>query len=364
MSRSTTVRPRGARKRYFGATSLAAVAVIGLVALSGCAPAADTGGDDSPIVIGVAMKTQLQERWAFDVAAMQAEADAQGAELIVQYANDDATLQASQVENLLSQSIDALIIVPVDDTAAASSAAAAKREGIPVISYDIGVQGVVVDAFVIRNNGEVGQLQAEGALEFTGGAGNYALIGGDAANDVAQAINANHVSTLEGTDVNIVFDEFTKNWDPATALASAENILSTNNDDVAAFLTANDGMAGGVIQALQGRGLGGQVFVSGLDATPSALKLILQGLQTMSVWTPIDQQGKIAVETALALARGEAIMPDETVDNGSGTPIPAMLVPVQAITIDNVCDFINTIAPEGWVSVEDVYDDPAECPAA
>ncbi len=364
MSRKITAQPRGARKRLLGAMSLA---VVGFLTLAGCAPAADSGdsgGDDASVVIGVAMKTQLQERWAFDVLAMEAEAEAQGAELIVQYANDDATLQSSQVENLLSQGIDVLIMVPVDDTAAASSASAAQREGVPVISYDIGVQGVPVDAFVIRNNGEVGQLQAEAALEFTGGDGNYALISGDPANDVAQAINANHLSTLEGTDVNIVFNEFTANWDPETALASAENVLSANNDEVGAFLTANDGMAGGVIQALQGRGLGGEVFVSGLDATPGALQLILAGLQTMSVWTPIDEQGKIAVETAMKLANGESLTPDETVDNGSGTPIPAMLVPVQAITADNVCDFINTIAPEGWVSAEDVYEDPSECPAA
>jgi hypothetical protein len=38
-----------------------------------------------------------------------------------------------------------------------------------------------------------------------------------------------------------------------------------------------------------------------------------------------------------------------------------VLVPVQAITADNVCEFITTIAPEGWVTVEDVYEDPAEC---
>lgn len=335
---------------------LAASSVVGLSACSGAAPS-------DKIVIGIAMKTQLQERWAFDVAAMEAEAESLGATTIVQYADDDATLQASQVENMLSQGISALIIVPVDDKAAATSAKAAKDAGVPVVSYDIGVQGVAVDAFVIRNNDEVGTLQAEACLEFTNGTGNYVLIEGDAANDVAQAIAENQLAGLDGTDVNILYNDFTKNWDPATAQTIAENQLSANNDNIQAFMTANDGMAGGVIQALQGRGLGGQACVTGLDATPTALKFILEGLQTMSVWTPIDEQGKIAAQTAVALAKKEPIESQTTVDNGSGTPIPAVLVPVQSITKDLVCQFITEIAPAGWVNVADVYDDPTQCPA-
>jgi len=360
-------RLRGGKASWSGI----ALGASALLVLSGCAaaeaPAADTtgAGDTAQVAeavkIGVAMKTQLQERWAFDVQYMQERADEIGATLVVQYANDDAALQASQVENLISQDIDVLIIVPVDDQAAATSVAVAQAAGIPVISYDIGVQGIAVDAFVIRDNPGVGVLQAETCLEQSGGTGNYLQIWGDAANDVAQAISVAQTATLEGTDVNVLYADFNAFWDPATAQATAENLLTANNDNVAAILTANDGMAGGVIQALQGRGLGGEVCVTGLDATPQALKFMLQGLQTMSVWTPIDQQGRLAVDAAVALANGEEVAFQEKMDNGSGTEIPAVLVPVQAITADNVCDFILNIAPNGWVTVEDVYDDPSQC---
>ena len=334
------------------------------VALAGCttAPGTSDGGDEQ-IVIGVAMKTQQQRRWTFDVAAMQAEADKLGAKLVVQYANDDADTQASQVENLLSQGIDALIITPVDDKAAASSVTAAKNEGVPVISYDIGVQGVPVDYMVIRDNPQVGVLQAEAALAFAP-EGNYAIIGGDAANDVAQAIHTSVVATLDSKAPKVVYDQFTKNWDPTTALSEAENILSSNNDDVSAFITANDGMATSAVQALRGRGLAGKVFVSGLDADPANLKLIDEGVQTMSVWTQIDEQGKIAADVAFKLASGETVKPETTVDNGSGQEIPARVAPVVAITKDNLCDFVTKIAPKGWVTAADIFADPATaCPA-
>ena len=55
---------------------------------------------------------------------------------------------------------------------------------------------------------------------------------------------------------------------------------------------------------------------------------------------------------------------DTTVDNGSGEPVKARVAPVVAITKDNLCDFVNNIAPEGWVTAEDVFADPSQCPAA
>jgi D-xylose transport system substrate-binding protein len=359
------------KRRRVSRLAVATAATLSLFALAGCAggggggdSAGGSGGGDQEITIGVAMKTQLQRRWTFDFAAMQAEADKLGIKVKVQWANDDADTQSQQIENLLSQGIDALIITPVDTKAAAASVTQAKSEGVPVIAYDIGVVGVPVDYFVIRDNPQVGVLQAEAAQEFAPD-GNYALIEGDPANDVAQAIHTGHLDTLKGKSPKVVYDQFTKNWDPQTALSQAENILSANNDQVAAFLTANDGMATGVTQALKGRNLQGKVFVSGLDADPANLKLIASGDQTMTVWTQIDEQGKIAMDVADKLARKEKVTADTTIDNGSKAKIPARVAPVVAVTKDNLCDFINTIAPKGWVTAEDVFgaDAATACPA-
>lgn len=351
-----------------GGRVIAALAIAGMTAFaligcsSGTGPAGGTGGAKE-ITIGIAMKTQLQPRWAFDVKAMQDEAKKLGVKVIVQWANDDASTQASQIENLLSQGIKALIVTPVDVTAVAASVTAAKKQGVPVVSYDIGVQGVPVDYFVIRDNPQVGVLQAEAALAFAP-SGNYALVEGDAANDVAQAIHKGQVTTLKGKSPKVVYDQFTKNWDPTTALSEAENILSSNSDDIKAFLTANDGMAGSIVQALRGRNLAGKVFVSGLDADVANLKLIDEGVQTMSVWTQIDKQGMIAMDVATKLARGEKVTPETSVDNGSGKPIPARVAPVVAITKNNLCEFVRKIAPKGWVTADQVFKDPTQCPAS
>jgi D-xylose transport system substrate-binding protein len=315
-----------------------------------------------PVKIAVAMKTQVQRRWAFDAAAMEREAEKQGAELIFQWANDDPALQASQVENLLSQMPDALIIVPVDSQAAGRIVNSAHEQDVPVVGYDIGISTAPLDFFVMRNNPLVGELQANAALRFAPN-GIFALIKGDAGNDVAQDIAKAYDRLLvDNKDINIVFNQFIRNWDPRTALSNAENVLSAQNDKIDAFVTSNDGMATGVAQAIRGRNLVGKVFLSGLDADPANLQLIAQDVQAMSVWTDLEEQGSSAVKAAVALARGEPI-PVETVpvDLGAGE-VPTHLVEVIEVNKDNLCQFVTKDAPEGWVTVAEVFpDNPDAC---
>ncbi len=309
------------------------------------------------LTIAVAMKTQVQRRWAFDTGAMKREANKLGAKLIIQWANDDPSLQSSQVENLLSQQPDALIIVPVDSQQAGRIVDSAHVQNVPVVGYDIGISTAKLDFFVMRNNPLVGQLQAEGALKVAPH-GTYALIKGDPGNDVATAISKQYDMLLvKNKDIKIVFNQFLRNWDPKTALSNAENILSAQDDKVDAFVTSNDGMAMGVAQALKARNLGGKVYLSGLDADLANLQLIAQGVQTMSVWTDLDEEGGTAVRAAVSLAKKEKFdVEHQDVDLGSG-PVPTHLVKVIPVNKDSLCEFINKDAPKGWVTSEQVFPD-------
>jgi D-xylose transport system substrate-binding protein len=343
---------KGARHVSWRIATLALVvtaAAIGAVLAGGAA--GNAGKVHAGKKICVAMKTQLQRRWTFDYKAMSAEASRLGDTTVVQWANDDPAKQASQVESLLSQGCDAMIITPVDDKAAASLVAMAKTQNVPVVSYDILIQSDQLAFFVERNNGLVGRLQAQAALRFTKGKGNYALVKGDAANSVARDISVNVAKTLKGKPgIKIVYNQFTKNWDPKTALSVAEDVLSRYKDKVAAFVTSNDGMATGVVQALKERHLAGKVFVSGLDADPANLQLIAQGAQTMSVWTPIDQQGKLAASAAHDLANGKT--PPSAAKIGG---VPTAFVKVVEVNKANLCTYITKIAPKGWVKVTQVF---------
>ena len=330
------------------------VGVIAMLALTACTSASDTksasegsAGAKKQLTIGLAIKTQIQRRWTLDVQAMQAECKAKNVKCIVQYANDDPAKQASQVENLLSQNIDALILVPVNGEAGKALLAKAHAQKVPVVDYDEFIPGS--DFFVTRDNGAVGTAQAEGALAFAP-TGKWALIKGDAGNPVAQEINAAYTKALANKSINIVYNQFTKNWDPASALSAAENVLSANSDEIKAFLTSNDGMASGVVQALKGRNLNGKVYVSGLDADPTNLKSIAAGDQTMTVWTKLDVWGKEAVDAAIQLVNKQIPKADTTTSG-----VPTRLIPIQIVNKDNLCKFLTTDVPKGWATVSEVY---------
>src|SRR5262249_3383059 len=64
------------------------------------------------IRIGLSLDTLKEERWQRDRDLFVARARELGAEVLVQSANSDDKVQNQQVENLLTQGIDVLVIVP------------------------------------------------------------------------------------------------------------------------------------------------------------------------------------------------------------------------------------------------------------
>ena len=102
-------------------------------------------------------------------------------------------------------------------------------------------------------------------------------------------------------DITIVGETYTDNWDPAKAQTQTEQFLTAADNDVQAVLSENDGMAGGVVAALEAQGLAGKVPVSGQDGDQAALNRVALGTQTVDVWKDARELGKTAGEAAIAL---------------------------------------------------------------
>ena len=86
-----------------------------------------------------------------------------------------------------------------------------------------------------------------------------------------------------------------------------EQFLTANNNDVEAVLSENDGMAGGVVAALEAQGLAGKVPVSGQDGDQAALNRVALGTQTVDVWKDARELGKTAGEAAVQLCKDKDI---------------------------------------------------------
>src|SRR3712207_4188745 len=127
--------------------------------------------------IGLSMDTLKEERWQRDRDLFVARAKELGAEVLVQSANGDDRVQTQQADNLLTQGIDALVVIPHNGEIAASIVEAAKSKGVPVVSYDRLIRNSEPDLYISFDNERVGELQAR-YLFGRRPKGNYILVGG------------------------------------------------------------------------------------------------------------------------------------------------------------------------------------------
>ena len=72
--------------------------------------------------------------------------------------------------------------------------------------------------------------------------------------------------------------------------------LTKLNNKVDGVLSANDGLAGGIVIALKAQGLAGKVPVTGQDATVAGLQQILLGNQSMTIYKPLRKLADAAAK--------------------------------------------------------------------
>lgn len=321
---------------------------------SGESSADDGDNGEEKIKIGLSMDTLQEERWERDRDFFVERANELGAEVLVQAANSDDAKQIAQAENMISQGVDILVVIPHDAEVSASIVEMAHDAGIKVIAYDRLITNSDVDLYVAFDSIQIGEMQAQTIVDHAP-KGNYVLIGGADTDFAAHLYREGQMNILQPLidtgDIEIVFDQWTKGWDPAVALANMENALTANNNDVDAVVATNDGTAGGVIQALEAQGLAGKVPVSGLDAELAACQRIVEGKQTMTVYTSFKDMANMAAEAAIKLVKGEEVETNAVENNGK-IDVPTIMIEPYIVTKDNIDE---TVIADGFHSREDVY---------
>jgi D-xylose transport system substrate-binding protein len=315
----------------------------------------ETGGE---CVVGVSWNNYQEERWAkWDEPALKAAIEAGGGSYISNDAKSSAETQATNMENLISQGANVLVVLAQDGTAAIPAVEASIAQGVPVIAYDRLIESP--DALYITfNNVEVGRLEAE-AVFAVAPTGNYIIIKGNSADANADFLREGYEMVIGDAvangDITIVGETYTDNWDPALAQSQTEQFLTAADNDVQAVLSENDGMAGGVVAALEAQGLAGSVPVSGQDGDQAALNRVALGTQTVSVWKDARELGTAAGEAAVALCGDPdpANVPGtDTFTTPGGNDVASILLAPQPISQDN----LDVVVDAGWISQEALCD--------
>jgi ribose transport system substrate-binding protein len=166
------------------------------------------------------------------ICAIKAEALASGAvdEVVVVNRNGGATEQIADLENLISQDVDAIILNPTDREALNAVIESAISQGIVVVAVD---QAVTAEgAYVVTNDQTAyGRLGAEWLFEQLGGAGQVVEMRGI---DGVPADTDRHAGFLEALDsypdIEVVAETFT-GWDPSTGAQQALDLITTQTID-------------------------------------------------------------------------------------------------------------------------------------
>ncbi len=328
----------------------------GAFILSACGGSGDDAGSDTTAAaaggctVGVSWNNYQEERWAkWDEPAIKAAIEAAGGTYISNDAKSSAETQASNLENLISQGAKALIVLAQDGTAILPAVTSAIDAGVPVVAYDRLIEEPRALYITFDNKG-VGKLEAEEIFKRVP-KGRYVIVKGNKADANADFLREGMEEVIGAAvaagDIEIVSETYTDNWDPAKAQATMEQVLTAEGNKVDAVLAQNDGMAGGVIAALEAQGLAGKVPVSGQDAEQAALNRVALGTQSLTVWKDARELGKAAGEAAMALcgnADATAISGAAPFTTPGGNEISSIFLTPLPITQDN----LSAVIDAGW----------------
>ncbi|MFJ7075580.1 substrate-binding domain-containing protein [Streptomyces sp. NPDC098781] len=337
--------------------SLAACGALGVTGDS--SEASPTKGND--LTVGLLLPETANTRYdKFDFPIIRSKVleltDKQGS-VVYKNADADAGKQETQLEQMIADQVDVILLDAVDAHAISGGVQKAKDAGIPVIAYDRLAEGPI-DAYVSFDNELVGEVQGRSLLEAMGevdSSDKIVMMNGSPTDPNAKQFKAGALSELNGS-VDIAKSYDTKDWKPENAQANmAAAIKSIGANNIKGVYSANDGMAGGVIKALEAAGVTDLPPITGQDAELDAVQRILAGEQFMSVYKSYPQEAESAAEMAVAKVQGhdiqfEALAQDQ-VDSPTDKKIPALLVPVVALTKQNIKD---TVLADGIYEVSDI----------
>lgn len=314
--------------------------------------------------VAIAMPTQSSERWINDGGNMKAKLEALGYEVLLQYAEDDPQQQVSQIENFVAQQVDCLVIAAVDSGALTTVEAQAKTAGIPIIAYDrLLMDTDAVTYYASFDNKGVGTAIANYIVEAkdlegaraAGESYTVEFFMGSPDDNNAKLLHEGVMEVLQpylddGTLVcktgRTSFEETCiLRWSQETAQQWCENYLAGfyADEDLDIACSAFDGFAYGIRSALEGAGYTADNWpmITGQDAELMAVKNIISGHQTMSIYKDTRLLADKCVTMVNAVINGtEPEINDTTTYNNNVVTVPSYLCTPVAVDVSNYEEII------------------------
>ncbi|WP_199254209.1 sugar ABC transporter xylitol/L-sorbitol-binding protein XypA [Mycolicibacterium mengxianglii] len=319
--------------------AIAAAGALGL-GLTACG-AGDTEANSDTTRIGVT----VYDMSSFITAGkegMDTYAKANDIELVWNSANNDVSTQASQVDSLINQGVDAIIVVPVQADSLAPQVASAKEKGIPLLAVNAALETPDLAGNVQPDDVAAGEQEMQMMADKLGGRGNIVILQGPlgGSGEINRGKGIDNV-LAKYPDIKVLAKD-TANWKRDEAVNKMKNWISSFGPQINGVVAQNDDMGLGALQALKEAGRT-EVPIVGIDGIEDGLNAVKSG---EFIGTSL-QNGTVELSAGLAVAN--ALVKGEDVDTD-----PVYIMP--AITQENVDVAIEHVVTERQKFLDGLVD--------
>lgn len=321
------------QQRSKGHRRLLAVAAGLALTMTACANSgggSDGTSGDHKFTIGVSMLNMRDPDLAVMADAMKKEAGKAGVDVVIVDAKGDVSTELSQVEDLVTRKVDAVVMMPIDGEQSQTAAKLVNDADIPlfVLSTEFADGSTVKQtSYIGVDDTEAGSIQAKYLNEQLPDGGKLIYIVGTYGASWTDRRKAGFEK-----DINSNFDvaaEQQANGSRDEGKRVMENLLTRYETpgQIAAVVCHNDEMCIGAASAIKEADRTGEFkAIIGVDGTPPGLDAIASGEMTATVKQDSAGQGVKAIDVATSFLKGDHV--DERYD-----------LPFTLVTKDNVADF-------------------------
>lgn len=231
--------------------------------------------------------------------------------------NMDLPTQTTQVENFITQRVDAMVVCPAESAGIAGAIRKANNAKIPVFTADIAAQGGEIVSHIASDNVAGGKLAGEYMAKLLKGKGEIAIVNHPAVQSVQDRVKGFKDAIAKYPGIKIVDDQAAEGRRDV-AVTVTENILQ-KHPKLDGIFAINDNTALGALAAIDQSGRKNIVMV-GYDGDPEARQKIAAGTALKA--DAVQYPREIGKATANAVA-----------DYLEGKKVPAS-IPVRVGLID------------------------------
>lgn len=268
--------------------------------------AASSGGGGKTPTIGVSIADQKSLFYIAEADGIKKAAQDMGVKVILLSADNNSNQQINQVNDLLTQGVDALIFTAQDATAAAAGVRAANNANVPVIAVDQKPESGngKLATYIATDSVKAADQLCTWLFEQMGGSGEIGILQGVLGSTAETQRSKGCQQALDRTPQIKVVAKQSANWDETEGYKAAQNMLQAN-PNMKAIFGESDAMALGAAKAAKDAGR--DLKTVGIDGFPTMVAAIRDGLTNATEAQQPYVMGQKAVEDAIKIANGESV---------------------------------------------------------